>query len=208
MNDKSSLAVSASLSGNWEEAIELNSEILEIDPDNIPALNRLGRAYAELGQKDSAKEIYERVLSFDKYNAVASRGLKTLHTKLSISKDPTMSDENFIEDSGTTRSAQLIKLAEKKVLLSLKCKQALSLLPKSRLISVVNENKVHLGCLPDDLSLKMAKLIKSGYAYSTCVKSFSESQLTVFIREIKRPKSLTASATFSRAGVYTNAKIA
>lgn len=205
MNDKVSQAVSASLAENWEEAVLLNTQILEEDPDNIPALNRLGRAYAELGQKESAKEVYSQVLSLDKYNAVAGRGLKTLKTLIEINKTVLLSDEDFIEDSGTTRSTQLVRIAEKKILLSLKCKQCLRLTPRTRLISLVTEGKETIGYLPDDLSHRLLKLLKSGYSYDACVKSFSENQVTVFLREVKRPNRLTASATFSRS---SSAKIA
>lgn len=198
MNDKIAGAVTASLENNWEEAVILNTEILEVDPDNIPALNRLGRAYIELGQQDLAKEVYNKVISLDRYNPVASKGLKALSNMVNPCNDAVLVEESFIEDSGTTKSVQLIKLAEKKFLLSLRCKQRLHLVPHTRLIAVVTDNKQTIGYLPDDLSLKLTKFIKSGYAYSSCVKSYSENQVTIFLREIKRPNRLSASSSFSR----------
>lgn len=197
MYDKTSLAVQASLLGNWEEAIVLNSEILNEDPDNIPAMNRLGRAYTELGQKESAKEIYQKVLSYDKYNQVALRCLKMLPVKKSLFTS-TLSQENFIEEPGLTKTTELVKVASRDILVSLSCKELLSLTVRSRLIALKSGAGVTIGCLPDDLSLKLSKLVKSGYSYSVCVKAIGQANVSVFIREVRRPARVTAAPSFSR----------
>lgn len=198
MQDKTYQAVQASLSGNWEEAIEYNTVILIEDPDNIQALNRLARAYTELGQKDSAKEVYQKVLKIDKYNPIALRSLKQLPDK-QVNGELIASDEDFIEEPGLTKSVNLIKTAGKDTLLSLHCKQELELSPRSRLISVkAKKGEVHVGCLPDDLSIRIGKLLKKGYGYNVCVKSVTDSTIVVFLREVKRPNSKTAAPSFSR----------
>lgn len=197
MQDKAKLAVQASLDGNWEEAVEYNTQILMSEPDNIAALNRLGRAYIELDQKDSAKEIYQRVISLDKYNPVALRGLKTLPVK-KISHDMESSSETFIEEPGLTKSTPLIKLASRDVLLATNCRQPLTLVPRGRLVALKTTHGQVLGCLPDDLSLLLGSLLKSGYHYHACIKSVTDSQVTVFLREVKRPGRVTAAPSFSR----------
>ena len=197
MHDKKSQAVQASLLGNWEEAIALNTELLESNPHDTQAMNRLGRAYTELGQIDSAREIYQKVLSVDKYNPVALRSLKNL----SVKKSPrlvALSRENFIEEPGITRTAELIKVASRDTLLSLSCKELLTFVPRSRLIALHTDSGATIGCLPDDLSLRLAKLVKSGYNYSVCVKAVGQAQVSVFIRETKRPSRATAAPSFSR----------
>ncbi|MFH2019359.1 MAG: tetratricopeptide repeat protein, partial [bacterium] len=68
-------AISSSLNSDWEIAIELNSLILKDEPNNIAALNRLARAYTELNQKESAKTVYNKVLTLDKYNQIALKNL-------------------------------------------------------------------------------------------------------------------------------------
>jgi hypothetical protein len=55
-------AIRAALSGDWEVAVEINLEILSNSPQNIPALNRLGRAYTELGQKRQPKILTNKFL--------------------------------------------------------------------------------------------------------------------------------------------------
>lgn len=196
MQDLTQAAIQASLHSNWEEAIDLNIQILHSEPESVAALNRLARAYTELNQKDSAKEVYEKVLKIDKFNPIALKSLRTLPNKNGQS-ELQLADEDFIEESGVTKAVRLTKLATKEVLLTLTCKQPLHLSPRARLVSVITKDGTYIGSLPDDLSVRLNKLLKLGYSYSACVKSNSENSLTLFLRETKRPNRTTASPTFS-----------
>jgi len=197
MQDLTHSAIQASLNCNWEEAIDYNIGILATEPDNISALNRLAKAYTELDQKTSAKDIYEKVLKLDKYNSIALKSLKSLPNKSGATYTKVI-DEDFIEEPGITRTVKLTKLASKNILLALVCKEPLKLCPRGRLISLQQSDKTHIGSLPDDLSLRLNRLLKSGYSYQTCVKATSDNQVTIFIRELKRPNRVTAAPSFSR----------
>jgi len=205
MQDLTNKAVQALLDANWEEAVELNSIILQDNPRNIPALNRLGRAYTELDQKDSAFDVYNKVLKLDKFNPIATRCLRLLPDKVGHC-DVELSGEDFIDQAGLTKSTSLIKLASKEILLALKYKQVLTLVPRKRLVYILTETSVQLGALPDDLSFKLGKLMKTGYSYAACVKSATDNTLTIFIREIKRPTRLTASPSFAHSLQIKNLK--
>lgn len=147
-------AIDASLKCLWEEAIDLNLEILNQYPNDIATLNRLAKCYIQLGDKKSAKETYHKVLEYDKYNSVALKNLKTLNLAVSTSPNELVR-EDFIENPGITRTSSLIKVAGREVLATLSCKQILILKPKVRLISVSTTKGTYVGTLPDDLSLKM-----------------------------------------------------
>jgi tetratricopeptide (TPR) repeat protein len=61
-----------------ERAIAINGAIIEEAPDDIVALNRLGRAYEALGRPEAAKSAFRRVLEYDPTNPIASRRLSAL----------------------------------------------------------------------------------------------------------------------------------
>jgi len=199
MHDLQDKAIKSALKGDWELAVELNLEIIADYPQNITALNRLGHAYTELGQKEAAKDAYEQVLKIDKYDTIASKNLKLLPHQKNNLCTITLADEDFIELPGITKSTLLIKVASRDILLSLVCKQRLTLVPRTRLIAIYTDEKICIGCLPDDLSLKLIDLMKNGYEYIACLKGASDNTATIFIREVKRPKRPSAGATFSRA---------
>ena len=54
-----------------EEAIAVNAAIVALDPEDVVALNRLGRAHAELGQNAQAEAAFRDVLAVDPKNSIA-----------------------------------------------------------------------------------------------------------------------------------------
>lgn len=194
-------AIALSLEGNWDSAIDLNLSILESNPTDIATLNRLAKCYIQIGDKKSAKDTYERVLAIDKYNAVALKNIKNISVIGSINL-PELCREDFIENPGLTKSSSLIKVADRAVLATLTAKQELKLVPKTRLVSVTTMGGTYVGTLPDDLSLKLKKLLAAGYAYQTCLKNAVGNAASIFIREIKRPKKPGSLPSFRAHAVH------
>jgi len=54
--------------GDWEDAVALNQAILAATPQDVAALNRLGKALSELGRYGESHEAYNRALDVDPVN--------------------------------------------------------------------------------------------------------------------------------------------
>ena len=54
IKEKTRVAVSLAMEGNWSEAVAINREILNSLPDIVESLYRLGKALIELNQFDEA----------------------------------------------------------------------------------------------------------------------------------------------------------
>lgn len=80
-------AIDAALTGNWNLAVEINKEILEIDPESLDAKLRLGKAYLQLEEFNKAKKLYKEVLEKDPVNQTALRNLKLASDK-KVEKTP------------------------------------------------------------------------------------------------------------------------
>ena len=76
-------AVQMALEGRWQEAEQLNREILEQNPANVEALNRLGKALLELGRYEESYTIYGQSLDVDPYNRIARKNRERLAVLLS-----------------------------------------------------------------------------------------------------------------------------
>jgi tetratricopeptide (TPR) repeat protein len=61
-----------------EEAIAINTAILEHDADDVVALNRLGRAYEAMGLLEQAKQTFQQAIAADPDNAIAVGRLRDL----------------------------------------------------------------------------------------------------------------------------------
>ncbi len=61
-----------------EDAVAVNSAILEHAPDDLVALNRLGRAHEALGSADLAEQAFRRAVAVDPENTIAIRRLRDI----------------------------------------------------------------------------------------------------------------------------------
>lgn len=178
-------AINAAKRQDWGNAVSLNTEILTQHPDDIGALNRLGVAQLNQGDKKAAQEAFEQALRVDKSNPIARKHLEKLknnqaHTII------TFSNEHFIEEPGKTKSVELHRLAGKNVLDTLAVGESVELKLKNRYISIERQDGTYIGALPEDLSLRLSNLVKTGNTYSCFVQSISSNSCTVYLKEAVR----------------------
>lgn len=188
-------AISAALKQDWDSAIDFNLRILRTETTNIPALNRLGRAYAETGQPKSAKKSFNKVLDLDKHNSVAINSLSRL--KLGGKSSAAMVNFSFIEEPGKTKTVALYKLAPLTVLGQLTNSQPVIFKVNKRNICVQSAKKNFIGYLPDDLSMHLIRLLKLGNKYEAAIKTVAKNKVEIFIRETKRAAKLRGVPSFS-----------
>jgi len=201
--DLASLAITATLAGNWQEAIRINQEILKVDPKDIEALNRLARAYKETGKLSLAKRTYRKVLTIDCFNPIAKKNLKLLEALPKQLKKAALnpgdfnhcSPATFVEEPGKTKIVSLVNLAPASVLLTLCPGNKVDLLIKRRSVVCYLDGR-YLGALPDDLSIKLIKRISAGNRYEAFVKTVDRKNLSVFIREVSRAAKFRNQPTF------------
>jgi tetratricopeptide (TPR) repeat protein len=192
-------AVSCALNGKWDEAVKVNKQILKHDPEDVDALNRLARAWAELGDLTKAKKIAQKVLKIDPFNTIAAKSLKKWKgLKKGEAKATKPSSANaFLEEPGKTKIVTLVHLGDqKKVLAKLNAGNEVKFKPHAHRISVTTKDGDYIGRLPDDLSSRLRKPIQHGNEYQVLIKSSSPQEIKIFIRETKRAKALANTPSF------------
>lgn len=181
-------AIRAAKEQNWQQALELNSEILEENPKDLEALNRLGLASMQLGDIAKAKNTFKKVISLDKSNIIANKNLLKIKNKQTLPSVSFSDNCNFIEEPGKTKIIELHRLAGKQVLSLLCIGQPCQLILKNRYISVSLSDGQHVGALPEDISFRLTKLIKRGNEYSCSIHSCNGKKCCVHIKETKTSK--------------------
>jgi tetratricopeptide (TPR) repeat protein len=194
-------AIQAALTQAWEKAVGINKKLLKIQPGDVAALNRLGRAYWELGKLTEARKTYKKVLTIDRYNPIASKNLKRLVGQKSITKKPLQKEllspgEIFLEEPGKTKVIKLVRLASPQILNQLSSSHPVTLVPRKRNISVLSEDGTYLGTIPDDLSQRLVNFIKGGNRYQAFVKGVGHQHLEIFIREVFRSRKFQKIPSF------------
>lgn len=195
-------AIKAALNQNWSKAIEINKAILKDNPKDIPALNRLGRAFWETSKIEEANKTYKKVIKIDPFNPIANKNLKRLikakkRPHKNLKNDFTHSGKVFLEEPGKTKLVRLTRLNSPDVLSELDSGDPVFFLVKKRLVSILDTNKNYLGSIPEDLSQRLIKFIKGGNQYQGFVRSVDRQKLEIFIREISRSKKFTDIPSFS-----------
>ena len=191
-------AVAYALSGNWKEAILLNKQILKENSQDIDALNRLARAYSELGKIDIAKKTSGRVLKLDPFNKIAVKALSKWKGIKKVDGTPKsiLNPEAFLEEPGKTKLVSLLYLGDPSSISKLDCGDEVKLTPHSHRVNIISQEGKYLGRLPDDLSARLKMLINAGNSYQVIVKSIEPNDIKVFIREVARSEKTANMSSF------------
>src|SRR5438309_7519966 len=99
-------AIELALQSKWTEAIQVNRGIMDRFGPDEDTLNRLGKAYTELGQPDDAVDAYKATLKMNPVNPIAQKNLAKLQTLPGGQPVPTskarVDVDAFIEETGKT----------------------------------------------------------------------------------------------------------
>lgn len=179
-------AVESAKKQDWQQAVDLNQEILKLDPDDTGTLNRLGVAFVQQHKLRKAKTTFNQILKIDKSNNLAKKHLRKLKSN-QVSNAPSFSEDHFIEEPGKTKTVELHRLSSKQVLEQLSVGQICDLKPKNRYISIETAG-IYVGALPEDLSFRLTKLINRGNEYSCRIRSHSATECSVHLKESLKSK--------------------
>lgn len=178
-------SIGFALSGEWEKAISANLEILKDNPEDTDALNRLARAYSEVGKATLARETTQKVLKIDPTNTIAQKCLEKWRSAKNGNKhtvNKITSPESFLEEPGKTKLITLVNPGDDKVLGSIDSGEEVKLLTSSHRVSIMTSDDKYIGRLPDDLAARVISHVKSGNKYQVIIKSSEPKDVTVFMK--------------------------
>ncbi|MDP1722734.1 MAG: tetratricopeptide repeat protein [Candidatus Gottesmanbacteria bacterium] len=197
-------AIAAALTNNWTEAIHINSTILKNSASDIAALNRLGYAYTQKGQRNLAKSTFEKVLKLDPYNQIAIKHMKLLgsakHIKAVGAPGVTnqVSPLSFLEEPGITKVVAAVNPAPQDAIAHLTPGMEVALRPRKHCIEIRNmSTNAYIAALPDDISFRLLRLIASGNRYQALIKGLDKKTVIVMLREIVRSKKFAGQPSFT-----------
>lgn len=201
--DKSNQAISLATQGRWDEAATVNQELLDVIPDDVEALNRLGKALSETGRYSAARKSLERALELSPSNAIARKnldrmaGLKDATTsKKSASKSAKLAPQVFIEESGKSTTTNLLGLGAASVLSQFTSGDTVELVVDGATVAVQDGEGQRLGRLEPKLAARLIKLLDGGNKYVAAVASISTKGVAVVVRETYQSSKMTGFVSF------------
>lgn len=198
-------AVQMALQGRWEEAERLNRLLLERDPRNVDALNRLGKALMELHRYDEAYAAYGRALELDPYNRIARKNRERLSQLLAQAEGETpleraereqIRPDLFIAESGKSAIVSLHGPVPPHILRRLSRGQHVRLEASGENVLVKTEEGKTLGRLEVRTGRRLAEFIRMGNRYAAAIAELGGGEVKLFIRETYQHPSLAGRLSF------------
>src|ERR671923_2497533 len=187
---KSEQAISLAMKNRWEEAAQLNREILDLFPNEVDAFNRLGKALTELGRYGEARDAYAQAVKIDPLNGIATKNLQRLGklaAEGSAAPPPSPVDPRlFIEESGKTIVTQLTDLKRGEATAKLSAGDQLQLERRGNQVLVTDAKGQEIGRIEPKLEQDLIRLLDLGNQYSVFVTAANDGSVHVIIRETYR----------------------
>jgi hypothetical protein len=198
-------AIAFAMQAGWKQAVGANKEILEIFPQDVDALNRLGRAYMELGQYKLSRDAYSKAVKVDPYNAIANRNLRRLKDLKDTGKPEVEVDkvdpDQFIEEIGKAGVVTLTELAQKEKRASTVAGDKAVLKVQGSSLMVENGHGEFLGKVEPKQGQRLVRLMLGGNKYSALVVRSSADGMTVMVREIYQDPKQAGKLSFPPKGM-------
>ena len=191
---KSEQAISLAMKNRWEEAAQLNREILDMFPNEVDAFNRLGKALTELGRYGEARDAYAKAVKIDPLNGIATKNLQRLGklaAEGSAAPPPSPVDPRlFIEESGKTTVTQLTDLRRGEATTKLSAGDQLRLERRGSQVVVTAASGGDIGRIEPKLEQDLIRLLDINNQYAVFVTSANDQVVHVIIRETHRSAAM------------------
>ena len=200
--DWSKEAIDLALKGEWQRAAEINQAILALYPDDVEAMNRLGKAFMEICDYTRAREVLARVVAKAPYNTIAKKNLARLEQLESIPDADRQTRRSgavsklFIAESGKSGTTILRKPAAARILASVAPGEPVSLVVKNNSILAYVREDEYLGQVEAKLASRLLRLISGGNRYQAALISVNDWGVSIIIREAYRHPSLHNISSF------------
>ena len=194
-------AIQLAIQGRWEEAVELNRELLDKFGPDEDANNRLGKAFTELGRLEDAKKAYAATLGINQFNVIARKNVVKLETLLSAKADlrggVAKVDLNlFVEEMGKTQTTQLEDVTDPDVCDKVVAGDLVELRIDGPGITCETVRGVRLGAVEAKLARRLIKFIQGGNRYQAAVTGCDSGQVRVLIRETYQDPKFAGKPSF------------
>jgi hypothetical protein len=197
---KSEQAISLAMKNRWDEAAQLNREILDMFPNEVDAFNRLGKALTELGRYAEARDAYAQAVKLDPLNGIAAKNLQRLSklaTEGSAAPQPSPVDPRlFIEESGKTTVTQLTDIRRTEATAKLSAGDQLQLERRGNQVVVINGAGNEIGRIEPKLEQDLIRLMDLGNQYAIFVTAVNDQAVHTIIRETHRAAAMGSRPSF------------
>jgi len=190
---KSEQAISLAMKNRWDEAAQLNREILDLFPNEVDAYNRLGKALTELGRYGEARDAYAQAVKLDPLNGIAAKNLQRLGKLAEGAAVPAPSPVDprlFIEESGKTTVTQLTDVHRGDAAATLSAGDQMQIERHGNQVLITDASGQAIGRIEPKLEQDLIRMLDMGNQYAVFVTAASDQVVHVIVRETRRAAAM------------------
>ena len=203
--EKSKEAISLAMQGKWEKAREVNMGILRLFPEDVEALNRLGKALLALGNYSEARVAFETAAKVAPHNPISKKNLERLSHLNGTAPPPKQSKVAtpclFIEEGGKSGMTVLCRPAQRQVLVKMAAGDEVKLKLHEPALIVEDVDGEYLGQVEPKLAMRLIRFVRAGNSYAAAITSINRQEISVIIWETHRAPGMDNTCSFpTRSG--------
>lgn len=197
-------AVELASNCEWEEAVDINQRILDIEED--PATyNRMAKALLELGRYQDAHDAYQQTLRLNPTNTIARRNLSRLDSLMQQAGWETVSARRdfsrvdqlfFITEAGKTVLTTLHDLTDSPIVDVLSSGERLQTRVDGKSVYLLDQQDNRIGRLEPKLGQRISVLMNGGNRYDAVVVQTNSEKVRVLVREIYQDPAMRDRTSF------------
>jgi hypothetical protein len=199
--------------GRWEDAEQVNREILVRFPRDFEAMNRLGKALAEQHRYSEARDTYQHVLEVEPTNTIARKNVARMEL---LSAQPVETNGAAQEARPQARQAMFIEEPGQSAMLIVESSVAQTLLSKlipgdhlelrehGESVGVYTWENEFIGFLPPRVGHRLSALMVNGNQYQAAVAAVLDGALRIVVRETYRSPENSGRLSFPTSGKPAN----
>ena len=181
-------AIDLATKGRWADALQINRQILDLDPSDCGAWNRMGKALVQLGRYPGARDAFAETLKLDPSNGIARKNLEKLEGLReeganSPASTAEVSLKQFIEDTGKSAVTPLVSLGDRETIKRLVSGQPIELRMQECKLFIETSTGDYVGQVEPKLATRLAELVRGGNRYEGHITSALENGVSVMLRE-------------------------
>lgn len=214
LGDLANRAVSHARSGQWEDAIRVNRELIAQSPSDVEAHNRLGKALSELGRVKESIAAFQRSMDLRPGNPIAARNLERLKQLVEGAGAPVARVNGgakanpaiFMAARGSAVLSELKKSATPRILATVTAGDRVLLETSGSDVRVTAPSGEYLGLLDARVARRIVRLAEGGNRYEATVAGFANQSVSVLVKEAYRSPRQANITSFPPA-IYRDARV-
>jgi tetratricopeptide (TPR) repeat protein len=180
-------AIQLALESRWADALAVNQSLIERHGEDEDTLNRIGKAFTELGQREEALASYSGSLRLNPLNLIAQKNVRKLtamlESKGTVAGSAAPFDvELFTEEPGKS-AITVLSAPSKSATVAIAPGDVVELYREGSTLRAQTSRGVSLGEVDTKIARRLVPLMETGNRYSAAVARLEDERVEIILRE-------------------------